>query len=63
MYTQHLYQCTYMYMYILMACIIVRTDDIRSKRVNEEILLGITYFHTKLQVHQLLYYNVHVCML
>ena len=35
----------------------VRTDDITSDRVNEEILLGIKHFHIKLQ---LLHYNV--CM-
>ena len=51
-----------LYIHVLMACIMVRTDDIRSERVNKEILLGKSYFHTKLQVHQLLHYNVHVCM-
>ena len=34
----HVY--TYVYMCILMACFMGRTDDIRSERVNEEIVLG-----------------------
>ena len=51
-FNQRLYQCTY---------IMVRTDHIRTERVNEETLLQPrekTYFHAKLQVHQLMHCNV-----
>ena len=45
--------CTYTCMYILMPCNMVRTDDSRSERVNEEILLGRKLI--SIQVHQLMY--------
>ena len=38
-FNQHLYECTYTYMYIVMACIMVRTDDISTEMVKKEILL------------------------
>ena len=49
-------------MYIVMACIIRRTDYIRSERVNEDLRLREkTYFHAKLQVHRLLHCREKAC--
>ena len=43
-----------LFMYIVIACIMVRSNDIRTERVNEEILLGKK--RISMQVYQL-----HVC--
>ena len=47
----------YMYTYIVMA-IMVRIDDLRTERVNEEILLGRKHISMQ-QINQLLHFREH----
>ena len=48
-------------MYIVVACIMVRTDDIRTERVNEEITIQYTY-HAKLKGHRFLHNNLYTLL-